>query len=74
LRSPAARTSDVASIIEPPRDELFLDLFLNQLEPHFGASRATPEVFNLFLELTNPIFGSPKLPDCLLQLGKDGVA
>jgi hypothetical protein len=48
-RSPGARMSDVASIIEPPRDELFLDLCLNQLEPHFSASRAIPEVFNLFL-------------------------
>jgi hypothetical protein len=46
---PGARMSDVASIIEPPRDELFLDLFLNQLEPHFSASRAISEIFNLFL-------------------------
>src|SRR6266508_1652560 len=55
-------------------DELFLDLSLYQLEPRFGANGAILEVFDLRLELVDPIFGGTKLTGCLLQRGKDGAA
>src|SRR5262245_21956863 len=55
-------------------DQLLLDLFLNALEPAFGADCAVLRAFDLGFEPVDPVFGGPQLLARLLQHLDDGAA
>src|SRR5262245_44967016 len=55
-------------------DQLLLDLFLDALEPAFGADSAVLRAFDLGLEPVDPVFGGPQLLARLLQHLDDGAA
>jgi hypothetical protein len=54
--------------------DFFLDQFFNQLESRFSQDGAILPVFNLGLELVDPIFGGLKLTPYFLQNGDGNIA